>query len=110
MVHSVFLLDNTGVDHLKSSVYVCVLSCVRLFATPRAVTRQALLSMGFSRQEYWNGLPFPSAGDLPNTGIKPTSFESSALAGRFFTTRATWEAQGILFFLSIQHSAWCETL
>ena len=47
------------------------------------VACQAPLSMGFSRQEYWNGLPFPSPGDLPNPGIKPTS---PVLAGRFFTT------------------------
>ena len=40
-------------------------------ATPSMVTRQALLSMGFSRQEYWSGLPFPSPGDLPDPGIKP---------------------------------------
>ena len=42
--------------------------------------------MGFSRQEYWSGLPFPAPGDLPNPGIKPASFSSPALAGRFFTT------------------------
>ena len=42
--------------------------------------------MGFPRQEYWSGLPFPPPGDLPNLGIKPTSFVSPALAGRFFTT------------------------
>ena len=45
-----------------------------------------LLSMGFSRQEYWSGLPFPSLGDLPNPGIKPTSPVSPAFAGGFFTT------------------------
>ena len=50
------------------------LSSVRsLFATPWTVAYQAPLSMGFSRQEYWSGLPFPSPGDLPNTGIKPGS-------------------------------------
>ena len=48
-------------------------SCVRLFATPGTVACQAPLSMGFSRQEYWSGLPFPSPGDLPDTGIKPGS-------------------------------------
>ena len=48
-----------------------MLSCVRLFATPWTVARQALLSMGFSRQEYWSGLPFPSPGDLPDPGIEP---------------------------------------
>ena len=47
------------------------------------LARQAPLFTGFSRREYWNGLPFPSAGDLPDPGIKPAT---SALAGRFFTT------------------------
>ena len=47
-------------------------SCLTL-ATPQTVACQAPLSMGFSRQEYWNGLPFPSPGDLPNPGIKPGS-------------------------------------
>ena len=44
------------------------------------------------RQEYWSGLPLPSAGDLPDPGIKLPSLRSPALAGRFFTTGATWEA------------------
>ena len=48
-------------------------SLVRLFATPWAVAYQAPLSMGFSRQEYWSGLPFPSPGDLPHPGIEPKS-------------------------------------
>ena len=48
--------------------------------------------MKFSRQEYWMGLPWPPLGDLPNPGIEPTSFMSPALAGRLFTTSATWEA------------------
>ena len=48
---------------------VPLLSCVRLFATPQTVAYQTPLSMGFSRQEYWSGLPFPSPGDLPNPGI-----------------------------------------
>ena len=66
--------------------HVCMLShfsCVQLFATLRTVARQASLSMGFSRQEYWSGLPFPSPGDLPNQGIES---RSPALAGGFFTT------------------------
>ena len=66
-------------------------SCSTLW-TPWTVACQAPLSMGFSRQEYWSGLPFPSPGDLPNPGIKFTSPESPALASRFFTTSATWEA------------------
>ena len=49
------------------------LSCVRLFVTPRTVAYQDPLSMGFSRQGYWSGLPFPSPGDLPNPGIEPGS-------------------------------------
>ena len=48
-------------------------------ATPWTVARQAFLSMEFPRQEYWSGLPFPSPGDLPNPGIKPTSPASLAL-------------------------------
>ena len=47
---------------------------------------------GFSRQEYWSGLPCPSPGDFPNPGIEPVSLRSPALAGGFFTTSATWEA------------------
>ena len=60
-----------------------MLSCVRLFGTLCTVARQGPLSMGFSRQEYWSGLPFTSPGDLPHTGIKP---KSPALAGGFLTT------------------------
>ena len=56
------------------------LRCVRLFATPWTVARQAPLSMGFSRQEYWSGLLFPSPGDLPNPGIKPWSLALQANA------------------------------
>ena len=54
-------------------MYMCVLSHVRLLATPLTIAHQAPLSMRFSRQEYWSGLPFPSPGDLPNPGIKPRS-------------------------------------
>ena len=57
------------------------LSRVQLFATPWTVAYQASPSMGFSRQEYWSGLPFPSPGDLPNLGIEPgsPSLEADAL-------------------------------
>ena len=64
-------------------VTVCVLShfcCVRLFATPWTRSRQAPPSMGFSRQEYWSGLPFPAPGDLPNPGMAAVSPVSPALA------------------------------
>ena len=50
-----------------------VAQCVRLFVTPWTVAHQAPLSMGFSRQDYWSGLPFPSPGDLPDAGIEPGS-------------------------------------
>ena len=69
-----------------------LLSHVHLFATLWTVANQAPLSMGFSRQEYWSGLPCPLPGNLPSPGIKPTSLISPALAGGFFTTSATWEA------------------
>ena len=67
-------------------------SRVQLFATLWTVAPQAPLSMGFSRKEYWNGLPCPSPGDLPNPGMDLESLMSPALAGRFFASRATWEA------------------
>ena len=72
---------------MKESVKVKVklLSRVRLFVTLWTVAYEAPLSMGFSRQEYWSGLPFLSPGDLPYPGIKSTSPVSPALAGRFFT-------------------------
>ena len=68
-------------------------SCVRFCVTLWTAANQAPLSTEFSRQEYWSGLPFPSPGDLPNPGIKPGSLMSPALAGRFFTSSTTWEAQ-----------------
>ena len=65
-------------------------SCLTLCDPLWTVARQAPLSMGFSRQEYWSGLPCPPPGDLPDSGIEPASLMSPALAGRFFTTSATW--------------------
>ena len=73
---------------------LCVLSCfshVLLCAIPWAVAYQAPLSLGFSRQEYWSGLPRPPPGDLPDPGIEPVSLMSPTLAGGFFTTCITWE-------------------
>ena len=80
----------------------CVLSHfsrVWFFATPWTVTLQAPLSMGFTRQEYWSGLLCPSPGDLPNAGIEPESLTLPPLAGRFFTTSTTWEAQFSEYYL-----------
>ena len=65
---------------------VYVFSCFQLFATPWTEAHKAPLSMGFSRQKYWSGLPFPPPGNLPNPGIEPTSPVALALAGEFFTT------------------------
>ena len=84
---------------------MCVCSVLSNSATRWTVEHQAPLSMGFSRQEYWSGSPFPTPGDLPDPGIKctflsllpnpgmePASLVSRALAGRFFSTSATSEA------------------
>ena len=65
---------------------VCILSCfscVQLSVTPSTVAHQAPLSMGFSRQKYWSGLPFPTPEDLPDPGIEPMS--PVFPAGGFFT-------------------------
>ena len=78
-------------------LYVCMCVCAHmlshalLFVIPWTVTCQAPLSMGFSRQEYWSRLPFPSAEDLPYRGTEPVSLASPSLAGRFFTTSAAWK-------------------
>ena len=73
----------------------CVLNrfcCVCVFVTLWTLARQAPLSMGFSKQAYWSGLPCPPPADLPHPGMEPASLTSPALAGRFVSTNATWEA------------------
>ena len=71
-----------------------MLSHVQLLVAPRTVARQAPLSVEFSRQEYWIGLPFPMPGDYPNPGTEPAFLVSPALAGGFFTTHTTSETLG----------------
>ena len=71
------------------------LSHVRLFTTLWTVVCQAPLSMGFSRQEYWSGLPCPLPGDLPDWGTETLTHVSPVLAGGSFTTSATWGAHNI---------------
>ena len=71
------------------TAFECHFSHVWLFVTPWTVSFQATLSIGFSRQEYWNGLLASSPGDLPNPGTEPSSLLSPALAGEFFTTSGT---------------------
>ena len=89
---STFLLSNSDIYDVGMLSHF---SCVQLLVTLWTVAHQTLLSMGFSRQEYWSGLPCPSSGDLPHPGIKPTSLMSPSLAGGFFTTSTT-----ALFLLS----------
>ena len=78
------------VDHF----FLCAqtLSCVQFFAIPCTMVSQAPLSMGFPRQEYWRGLPFPSPRGLPDSRIEPAFLTSPALLGGFFTTSIIWEA------------------
>ena len=75
-------------------------SCVQLFATLWTIDHQDLLSMGFSMQGYWGGLPCSPSRDLPSPMIEPFSLASPTLAGGFFTSSATWEA----LLLTIQFS------
>ena len=92
-------------------LYICfVLACKVPSALSDSVrpyglhaAHQAPLSMGFSREEYWKGLPFPSPGDLPHLGIEPMSLTSLALVGGFFTTSAIWEAP------YISYTSFCKT-
>ena len=82
-------LRTTSPKARVQSIYACMLSCfscVQLFATLWTGAHQALLSLGFPRQEYWSGLSCPSPGDLSDPRIKPLSPASPALAGGFFTT------------------------
>ena len=77
-------------DKDQNRLHVCacaqLLSGVQLFVAPETVAHQAPLSMEFSRQEYWCGLPLPAPGDLPDPGIELPSLASPPLAGRLFTT------------------------
>ena len=91
-------------------LWACVLSPsgdswrIWLRVTPWTVARQAPLFLEFSRQESWSRLPFPTPGDLPDPAIEPQSLASPALAGRLFTTSATWEAPKIFYLLSRIHT------
>ena len=69
---------------LRATCVYCRFSQVQLFATPWTAALQAPLSMRFSKQDYWSGLPFSSPGDLPDPGIQPAPLSAPALAGSFF--------------------------
>ena len=93
LVYLLCVMDNGKYPPI--SIPVCVLSHfshVRLFLILWTVAYQVPLSMGFSRHEYFSGLPCPTPGDLPDSRIEPVSHMSPALAGGFFTTSTTWEA------------------
>ena len=79
-------------QYCKANMRACMLSyfsCIQLFATLWTVAHEVPLPRGFSRQEYWSGLPCLPPGDLPNPGIEPVSLMSLGLTGRFFTIHTT---------------------
>ena len=90
--YSAFFVVQLSHLYMRAMHVCCLFSCVWLFVTLWAVARQAPLSMGFSKEEYWHGLSCPFPGDLPNPRIEPTSLVSPASAGGFFTTSVTGEA------------------
>ena len=87
--------------HLRCDLVLSRSSHVRLSATPWTVTRQVPLSMGFFRQENWSGFLCPPSGDLSDPGVEPVSLMSPALAGRFFTSGATWETHHVTLGKSV---------
>ena len=87
------VLKNSMDPNHHSSMLSCF-NLLQLCAIPWTVARQAPLSIGFSRQEGWSGLPFPTPGDLTDPGIELESAVYRAFAGVFFTTRATREGHG----------------
>ena len=84
-------------DPGHTPAYVHAKSLQLCLCDPVGLAHQVLLSRGFSRQEYWRGLPCPPPGGLPDPGTEPASLVSSALAGRFFSTSVTWEARTHLY-------------
>ena len=94
LILGAFFCGQSAVSVYKAFLYTKYVlshfSCVQLFAIPWTVAHQVLLSMEFSRQEYWSGLPFPSPGDLLDPGIESVSLVSPALAGELFTTVPTF--------------------
>ena len=79
--------------HKDVTAYACMLSRFWLYVTPWTVAHQSPPSIGFSRQEYWSGLPFPSQVIFPTQGLNSSFLAFPALADGLFTTGATWEAQ-----------------
>ena len=86
-----FKQRHEGMNNRVIRLLLSRFSCVWFFATLWTAACQTLLSMGFSRQEYWSRLPFFTPGDLPDPGIKSTSLACPALAGRSFMTMLLWK-------------------
>ena len=97
---SIVASDKSVIIQILVLLYMCAcvlssFSPVLLFVTPWTIARQAPLSMGFSRREYWSRLPCPPLGDLPNPGIEPRSLIPPVLAAGFFITSTTWKPSPI---------------
>ena len=107
---SIFLTCSLNICCVCVCVCVCVHAhtqlCQTLFEIPWTIAHQAPLSMGFPRQEYWSGLPFPSPGDLPDSGIKHTSLASPARTDRFLVLHIKLVFLGIYSFLNMAGSFW----
>ena len=104
-LYSPIVTEPVEIVYLSYAAFVCVLSLisyVQLFTTLWTIACQAPLSMEFSRQEYWSGLPCPSPRDLPNPGTEPTCLTSPTLASRFLLLVLSvrpWVMQHILLIL-----------
>ena len=87
-------------------MYVLLLQLCPTLCDPVSCSPPGVLSMAFSRQEYWSGLPCPPS-DLPNSGVEPALLTSPALAGRFFTTSTTWEAlKNVIDIVKLPSGCW----
>ena len=83
-------------------VCVCVCVCVLSHVSTWIIACHAPLSMGIPKQEYWKGLPFPTPGDLPDLGVKPTFLASPALAGGFFITAPYFLIHNVILVFSLK--------
>ena len=115
-IYPLFLRFSSHIGHYRvlsrvpCATRVCMLSrsaVSNTSVTPQTVACQAPLSLGFSRQECWSGVPFPPPGDLPDPGIKPVSPTSAALAGGFFTTVLFSRSLLVIYF--INSSVYCHS-
>ena len=91
--------EKSSMTHIK---FLCMLSHVGLFVTPWTVAHQAPLSMGFFSQEYWNELPFPLLGDLPNPGIEPAFPASPLIFSTVIYLSYDWESRSCIVLHSIK--------